>query len=432
MARITGMLALMGIALGATARAFSHAMLQVINDAPSWKSSVVIPPSVAAELHFWLEEFDRFNGAPFHVQNSYDAVIHVDASSHSWGATLTTFPGDLKEASITMSELLRATPSTRREIEGVIWALQTYANKIKKKHVLVRVDNQSVFFILCKGGSCSPDLTTACKSIICTCMELGTRLIIEWIPRELNSHADKLSKMVDHDDYKFKTPWFRILERRLGPHSITLFANSLNTQLSRICTKIPHSEAIAVDAFLIAWTSENNFDFPPPQPVPVMATPSVLTFDAEGRAVDFEFWVDDLQLFLQCDRADGLSLFYLTSGVSPAPPAIANSTVRLQWATHDAAARLAVRRHLPTTERAHFSQYKSAQTLYDAVAARYSSPASAALSHLFLPYLFPDLAAFPTVADLITHLRTSDARYRTALPTDQGPLPLSLPHHTHR
>ncbi|CAI7764524.1 unnamed protein product [Closterium sp. NIES-53] len=149
-----------------------------------------------------------------------------------------------------------------------------------------------------------------------------------------------------------------------------------------------------------------------------MATPSVLTFDAEGRAVDFEVWVDDLQLFLQCDRADGLSLFDLTSGDSPAPPATADSTVRSQWATRDAAARLTVRRHLPTTERAHFSQYKSAQTLYDAVVARYSSLATAALSRLMLPYLFPDLAAFPTVADLITHLRTSDTRYRAALPAE--------------
>ncbi|CAI7764085.1 unnamed protein product [Closterium sp. NIES-53] len=157
-----------------------------------------------------------------------------------------------------------------------------------------------------------------------------------------------------------------------------------------------------------------------------MATPSVLTFDAEGRAVDFEVWVDDLQLFLQCDRADGLSLFDLTSGASIAPPATADSTVRSQWATRDAAARLAVRRHLPTTERAHFSQYKSAETLYDAVVTRYSSPATAALSRLMLPYLFPDLAAFPTVADLITHLRTSDTRYRAALPAEfcaQNPPP---------
>ncbi|CAI7771918.1 unnamed protein product [Closterium sp. NIES-53] len=160
-----------------------------------------------------------------------------------------------------------------------------------------------------------------------------------------------------------------------------------------------------------------------------MATPSVLTFDAEGRAVDFEVWVDDLQLFLQCDRADGLSLFDLTSGDSPAPPATADSTVRSQWATRDAAARLAVRCHLPTTERAHFSQYKSAQTLYDAVVVRYSSPATAALSRLILPYLFPDLSAFPTVADLITHLRTSGTRYHAALPAEfcaQNPPPMYI------
>ncbi|CAI7756187.1 unnamed protein product [Closterium sp. NIES-53] len=119
-----------------------------------------------------------------------------------------------------------------------------------------------------------------------------------------------------------------------------------------------------------------------------------------------------------CDRADGLSLFDLTSGASLAPAADASATVRSQWATHDAAARLAVRRHLPTAERAHFSQYKSAQTLYAAVVARYSSPATAALSRLILSYLFPNLAAFPTVADLITHLRTSDIRYRAALPAE--------------
>ncbi|CAI7742791.1 unnamed protein product, partial [Closterium sp. NIES-53] len=163
---------------------------------------------------------------------------------------------------------------------------------------------------------------------------------------------------------------------------------------------------------------------PPPSLAALPPFPSAPSLAAQyttivnGRAIDFDVWVDDLQLFLQCDRADGLSLFDLTSGASPAPAADADATVRSQWATRDAAVRLAVRRHLPTSERAHFSQYKSAQTLYDAVVARYSSPATAALSRLLLPYLFPDLAAFSTVADLITHLRTSDTRYRAALPAD--------------
>ncbi|CAI7879997.1 unnamed protein product [Closterium sp. NIES-54] len=153
-------------------------------------------------------------------------------------------------------------------------------------------------------------------------------------------------------------------------------------------------------------------------PTAAMASPTVLTFDAEGRAVDFDVWVDDLQLFLQCDSRDGVSLFNHTSGVSTAPAVTADSTVRSQWTTRDAVARLAVRSHLPRAERAHFGQYKTAQSLYDAVVARYSSPATPTLSRLMLPYLFPDLAAFATVADLVAHLRDSDARYHAALPTD--------------
>ncbi|CAI7773768.1 unnamed protein product [Closterium sp. NIES-53] len=106
--------------------------------------------------------------------------------------------------------------------------------------------------------------------------------------------------------------------------------------------------------------------------------------------------------------------FCTALGLVPTFPHVSS----LAWTTRDTAARLAVRSHLPSTERAHFSQYKSAKTLYDAVVARYSSPATAALSRLMLPYLFPDLAAFATVADLITHLRTSDTRYRATLPAE--------------
>ncbi|CAI7907544.1 unnamed protein product [Closterium sp. NIES-54] len=153
-------------------------------------------------------------------------------------------------------------------------------------------------------------------------------------------------------------------------------------------------------------------------PTAAMASPYVLTFDAEGRAVYFDMWVDDLQHFLQCDSKDRISLFDHTSGVSPAPAATADSMVRSQWTTRDVVARIAIPSLLPSAERAHYSQYKTAKSLNDAVVARYSSLATAALSRLMLLYLFPDLAAFPTVADLITHLRTSDARYHSALPTE--------------
>ncbi|CAI7806558.1 unnamed protein product, partial [Closterium sp. NIES-53] len=105
----------------------------------------------------------------------------------------------------------------------------------------------------------------------------------------------------------------------------------------------------------------------------------------------FDTWLDDLQLYLLSDSRDSVSLFDHTSGASLAPPATADSATRSQWLTRNAAARLAVRNHLPLAERAHFGQHKTAKALYDTVVARYSSPATAALGCLILPCLFPKL-----------------------------------------
>ncbi|CAI7862956.1 unnamed protein product [Closterium sp. NIES-54] len=150
----------------------------------------------------------------------------------------------------------------------------------------------------------------------------------------------------------------------------------------------------------------------------MMATLSVLSFDAEGRPIQFDAWLDDQELYLLSDSRDGVSLFDLTSGASLAPPDTADSVTRSQWLTRDAVARLAVCNHLPLAERSHFGQHKTARALYDAALPRYSSPATAALGRIILPYLFLELSAFATVADLVTHLRTSDTRYRAALPAE--------------
>ncbi|CAI7844574.1 unnamed protein product [Closterium sp. NIES-54] len=138
-------------------------------------------------------------------------------------------------------------------------------------------------------------------------------------------------------------------------------------------------------------------------------------------------WLNDLQLCLLSDSRDSVSLFDHMSGASIAPPATADSATHSQWLIRDTAAHLAVRNHLPLAEHAHFGQHKTAKALYDAVVARYSSPATAALGRLLLPYLFPELSAFATVEDLVTHLRTSDACYRAALPAeflDRNPPPM--------
>ncbi|CAI7932409.1 unnamed protein product, partial [Closterium sp. NIES-54] len=149
-----------------------------------------------------------------------------------------------------------------------------------------------------------------------------------------------------------------------------------------------------------------------------MASLRVLAFDHEGRPVQFDTWLDDLQLYLLSDSKDSVSLFDLVLGAATAPPITADSSTRSQWLIRDAAARLAIRNHLPLTECAHFGQHRTAQALYDAVVVRYSYPTTAALGRLLLPYLFPELSAFAAVQDLVFHLRAINARYRAATPAE--------------
>ncbi|CAI7866667.1 unnamed protein product [Closterium sp. NIES-54] len=125
-----------------------------------------------------------------------------------------------------------------------------------------------------------------------------------------------------------------------------------------------------------------------------MASLRVLAFNHEGRPVQFDTWLDDLQLYLLSDSKDSVSLFDLASGAATAPPATADT-----------------------------------QALYDTVVARYSSPATAALGRLLLPYLFLELSAFTTVEDLVSHLCASDARFRAAVPAeflDRNPPPMYI------
>ncbi|CAI7771294.1 unnamed protein product [Closterium sp. NIES-53] len=149
-----------------------------------------------------------------------------------------------------------------------------------------------------------------------------------------------------------------------------------------------------------------------------MASLRMLPIDHEGRPLQFDMWLDDLQLYLLSGSRNSVLLFDHTSGAAPAPPATTDSATRSQWLTRDAAACLAICNHLPLAECAHFGQHRTAQALYNAVVARYSSPATAALGHLLLPYPFLELSTFATVEDPVSLHRTSDARYRAALPAE--------------
>ncbi|CAI7786656.1 unnamed protein product [Closterium sp. NIES-53] len=71
---------------------------------------------------------------------------------------------------------------------------------------------------------------------------------------------------------------------------------------------------------------------PRPACCTTMASLRVLAFDHEERPLQFDTWLDDLQLYLLSNSRESVSLFDHTSVAAPAPPAIADSATRKQGA----------------------------------------------------------------------------------------------------
>ncbi|CAI7916876.1 unnamed protein product [Closterium sp. NIES-54] len=161
-----------------------------------------------------------------------------------------------------------------------------------------------------------------------------------------------------------------------------------------------------------------------------MAAPCVLHFDAEGRALESPSWLIRVERSLKSQLQDNVTLWAHASGDlpehSPSPALGVEPDEAAQarfdkariaysaWQSHGAAACIALSSLLPETEEAHFSRVRFAKDMLAAIKTCYSTPTSASLGRLFLPFLFPDLAAFDRAADLITHLRSLDVSYRAA------------------
>ncbi|CAI7876427.1 unnamed protein product [Closterium sp. NIES-54] len=84
-----------------------------------------------------------------------------------------------------------------------------------------------------------------------------------------------------------------------------------------------------------------------PLVLPTMATLNVLTLDAEGHAIRFDCWLEDLQQYLQSMAREDVSLIEHTSGSCLAPEESADRVLRTLWLMRDAATRLSVRNALP-------------------------------------------------------------------------------------
>ena len=94
-------------------------------------------------------------------------------------------------------------------------------------------DNIStVAYINFQGGP-SNDLSHIAIAIWTTAVDLNMTITAKFLAGLLNTHADFLSRILSHHDWRLNPNLFRYLDNTWGPHDVDRFASLVTTQLPR-------------------------------------------------------------------------------------------------------------------------------------------------------------------------------------------------------
>ena len=76
-------------------------------------------------------------------------------------------------------------------------------------------------------------LQTLAYKIFSYCLAHNIDLHIQWIPRELNTQGDFISKFRDCNDWQITRDVFQQLDGTWGPHTLDCFASFYNSKIER-------------------------------------------------------------------------------------------------------------------------------------------------------------------------------------------------------
>lgn len=152
--------------------------------------------------------------------------------------------------------------STWRELKATEVTLAMFKVELQGKNVKVHTDNQNAVRII-EVGSMKSDLQNVAFAIFKICMLSRISLEVCWVPRNENVIADFFSKMYEADDWGIDDRIFKLFNRKWGPFTCDLFANSSNFKVKRFYSKFVDGLLTGIDAFSCDWKFDNNWIVPP-------------------------------------------------------------------------------------------------------------------------------------------------------------------------
>ena len=200
---------------------FTMDMYHFIGMETTWVGKKSIPDGILNEFEFWVQNIERLNskalGEPA-VPVSASATVYSDASSVACGAVLNIGP-KVYTAHKNLSEPDKFQSSTWRELDGVLYALKSFAPILSGRTVNWETDNQAVP-IISKNGSNRQHLQTIARDVYYACRNNDIHFNITWVPRDENVIADEVSKFVNYDDCTTSDAFFAQISKEWGLFTI--------------------------------------------------------------------------------------------------------------------------------------------------------------------------------------------------------------------
>ena len=238
-----------------------------IEERISWDSKINIleHEETFREILFWKENLIRLNKRKFIEYKANNFNLASDASDTGLGVIFSC-KRNIK-CHKHFSDWERAQSSTWRELEGIRFGLDSFSKYLENSYVNWSTDNYAASIIVSKGSNKSHLQKLALK-IHNICNRYSINLKVRWVPREINTEADELSKHIDVGDWQIKDSFFEHLNHIWGPFTFDRFASTDNKKVSRFNSKFYCPGTEGVNAFSNSWINENNLLVPPVKLIP--------------------------------------------------------------------------------------------------------------------------------------------------------------------
>ena len=164
----------------------------------SYQAKVALNSECLLEQRWWISQMQSWNGKSM-ISAGPDLTVTSDASKRGWGATLGSERAKglwtQEETSLHINVL---------ELKGVLFALRTFAQDLRKVHVHLKLDNRTaVAFIQKMGGTHAPNYTgdmevrsrqgnSPVRGVSARLSEFRSRLAVEELPREQRLAAEEI------------------------------------------------------------------------------------------------------------------------------------------------------------------------------------------------------------------------------------------------